>query len=175
MARTKQRLINYHTTGTTIPSTGDVQGGEIVVRNNEAKPELLIRAGSGFAVFEASGAVQNRIESAIEAAQTNLEGQIDALTEATGTLNTAISDVSGAVKTNYALKSEVTAVENKLTGHYRDRHRERQPDDAVRRSGGQLRDEDLCEQRVGSGEDLRRHAAHRLCEDQCDECPRQQD
>ena len=117
MARTKQRLINYHTTGTTIPSTGDVQGGEIVVRNNEAKPELLIRAGSGFAVFEASGAVQNRIESAIEAAQTNLEGQIDALTEATGTLNTAISDVSGAVKTNYALKSEVTAVENKLTGY----------------------------------------------------------
>ena len=117
MARTKQRLINYHTTGTTLPSTADVQGGEIVVRNNEQKPELLIRAGAGFAVFEASAAVKTRIDNAIEAAQTILEGEIDALTSATGTLNTAISNVSGAVKTKYALKTEVEAVDDKLAGY----------------------------------------------------------
>lgn len=117
MVRTKQRLINYHTTGTTLPATGDVQGGEIVVRNNETRPELLIRAGSGFAVFEASAAVQNRIDNAVEVAQTNLEGQIDTLISATGALNTAINNVSGAVEDNYALKSEVTAVDNKLSGY----------------------------------------------------------
>ena len=117
MARTKQRLINYHTSGTTLPATGDVQGGEIVVRNNETRPELLIRAGSGFAVFEASAAVKTRIDNAIKKAQTNLEGQIDALTTATGILNTAISNVSGAVKTNYALKTEVEAVDDKLAGY----------------------------------------------------------
>ena len=117
MARTKQRLINYHTTGTTVPSTGDVQGGEIVVRNNEQKPELLIRAGAGFAVFEASGAVKTRIDEAIQTAKTTLEGEINALTAATATLETSISNVSGAVESKYALKTEVEAVDDKLSGY----------------------------------------------------------
>lgn len=45
MARTKQHLINYNTTDATrMPGAEEVSLGEIVVRNSETKPELLIKA-----------------------------------------------------------------------------------------------------------------------------------
>lgn len=92
MARTKQQLINYHTSSTTnMPSGSDVTYGELVVRHAEEKPELLIKVGENkFATFIASGA----IETAINAAQTTLEGSV-------GALENSVSALSASVVNNY--------------------------------------------------------------------------
>ena len=61
----------------------------------------------------ATTAVTNDLRSDLTTAQ----GDITTLKSATGSLSTAISNVSGAVEAKYALKSEVTAVDNKLAGY----------------------------------------------------------
>ena len=70
MARKNQKLINYHTgKKTEMPSGSSVDFGEIVVRHNEEAPELLIKVGTdSFAVFQASGAVQTAINTAVSKA-----------------------------------------------------------------------------------------------------------
>ena len=94
MARKLQKLINYHTSGnTSMPAAGDVALGEIVVRHNDQKPELLIKKNDdSFATFIDSVAVEN----AILVAQTKLEGQISLLS---GNVDTKFS--------NYYTKTEV--------------------------------------------------------------------
>ena len=93
MARKLQKLINYHTSGTGMPASGDVALGEIVVRHNNEKPELLIEKTNGtFATFIDSGAVEN----AIAVAQTTVEGQVSSLS---GSVDTKFS--------NYYTKAEV--------------------------------------------------------------------
>ena len=94
MARKLQKLINYHTSGnTSMPAAGDVALGEIVVRHNDQKPELLIKKNDdSFATFIDSVAVEN----AILDAQTTLEGQISLLS---GNVDTKFS--------NYYTKTEV--------------------------------------------------------------------
>ena len=95
MARTKQKLINYHTSGaSTNPSTSDVSFGEIVVRHNADVPQLLIKVNDNgtqkFVPFIASGA----ISTAINAAQTTVEGTV-------GALESSVSALSASVVNNY--------------------------------------------------------------------------
>lgn len=99
MARKAQKLINYHTTGTTMPAFADVNPGEIVVRHNETKPELLIKVGEeSFATFIASGAVHT------------------AITAATNTVNNRVTNLSGATKNiTDALDTKITNVQNSVT------------------------------------------------------------
>ena len=49
----RQFLINYHTSGAeNMPLSGDVKLGEIIVRHNDQKPELLLLKDNGsFAKF----------------------------------------------------------------------------------------------------------------------------
>ena len=115
MAReSKQRLINYHTpSSTNMPLTGDVRFGEIVVRHNATKPELLIKVSSGttgqegygewFVPFMASEAVTTAIAAAIE----NLEGTTEA---SIADLTNIINAVSGTVTSDYALSAITQAV-----------------------------------------------------------------
>lgn len=100
MARTKQQLINYHTSSkTNMPSGSDVTYGELVVRHAEEKPELLIKVGENkFATFIASGA----IETAINASNTELAGDISAL-------EAKVDAVSATVKADYALSANTNA------------------------------------------------------------------
>lgn len=76
MSRTKQQLINYHTRSkSAMPSTTDVNWGEIVVRNNYEAPQILIKVSEGtegaegyreyFVPFIASGQVETAINAAI--------------------------------------------------------------------------------------------------------------
>lgn len=107
MARNNQRLINYHTTGLTYPEAVEVQNGEIVVRNNETRPEILIKKNeTAFATFidsaatetmisnastaltetinAVSAAAKSYVESSIATLDGDLQGQIDSINEAIG-------------------------------------------------------------------------------------------
>ena len=120
MARKPQQLINYHTGSlSNMPLSGDVQFGEIVVRHNAEKPEILIKVSEGtqgsegykeyFVPFISSGAVY----SAITAAITGSEGGIDSKIQ---TLKESLEAFSGDVTTNYAYSSythnEIVAEKN---------------------------------------------------------------
>ena len=74
MAR-KHFLINYHTS-TSMPLSGDVKSGEIVVRHGVDNPELMIlKDNNEFATFVDKAA----IEKLFETFNTNLSGEIDSL------------------------------------------------------------------------------------------------
>lgn len=115
MARTLQKLINYHTgSKTAMPSVNDVSFGEIVVRHNIEEPQLLIKVNSAgtevFVPFIASAQISTAIETAI--------------TDAAGTINSDISDlrnelnaVSGTVKETYWTSAETQAKLTELSGN----------------------------------------------------------
>ena len=106
MARKKQQLINYHTGSlTSMPLSGDVQLGELVVRHATDKPELLIKKDNNeFATFVDSGKVQSMITTS----STDLQGKIDA--------------ISNNLRDNYATSANtvaaISAVDTKLTRDY---------------------------------------------------------
>ena len=106
MARKKQQLINYHTSGVTnMPQVEDVALGELVVRHATDKPELLIKKDNNeFATFVDSGKVQSMITTS----STDLQGKIDA--------------VSDNLRDNYATSAStvaaIEAVNTKLTRDY---------------------------------------------------------
>ena len=132
MSRKLQKLINYHTSGSTsMPTSGDVALGEIVVRHNNEKPELLIKKNDeSFATFIDSGAVEN----AITLVKTTVEGQIDAFSatvvsdyatkvDAQGYATTAKDEAIGAASAytdgeitnlNSELTASIAGVENKV-------------------------------------------------------------
>lgn len=99
MARTLQKLINYHTgNASAMPTTDKVEFGEIVVRHNSENPQLLIKVSDGgteyFVPFIASAQISTAIETKV--------------TEVAGTLASSIDDVdkkvdalSGSVINNY--------------------------------------------------------------------------
>ena len=106
MARKNQRLINYHTSGTSMPNAADVHLGEIVVRHNDERPELLIELNNGqFATFIASGA----ISTALETLEKDVEGQIDSLEAQILSANTSNSEFEKYVKENYATSANTVA------------------------------------------------------------------
>ena len=94
MARTQQKLINYNTSGATnMPSASDVNFGEIVVRYNNANPQLMIKKVDGtFATFIDSAATMVLINNA----QTSLESSIETLS---ANVENTIIAVSGDIKT----------------------------------------------------------------------------
>ena len=105
MARKKQQLINYHTSKAIMPQAVDVQLGEIVVRHATDKPELLIKKDNNeFATFVDSGKVQ----SMITALSTDLQGQIDDISE----------DLSNNYATSASTVAAIEAVDTKLTTYY---------------------------------------------------------
>ena len=106
MARKNQQILNYRTSGTTsMPSSGDVQFGEIVVRYNYEKPQLLIKTNDSsqgnvnedkFAVFMDSGAVKTMIETEI-----NIQDQ------GVKALSGQVIAFSSSVINNYATSANV--------------------------------------------------------------------
>lgn len=107
MARSSQRLINYHTgSKTTNPSVSDVEYGEIVVRHNIEEPQILIKADSAgtdvFVPFIASA----QVSTAIEAVSETLDGNI-------ADVEARIDAVSATVKETYWTSAETkTYVDN---------------------------------------------------------------
>ena len=123
MAR-NQKLINYHTgKKTAMPELNEVDYGAIVVRHNEETPELLIKVSDGsFGVFQASGAVQTAINTAVSTAQStlntkisDLQSDVNSLSSATKTL---IDEVSAATKATYATKTELEATSGSIISDY---------------------------------------------------------
>ena len=117
MARKNQKLINYHTgKKAEMPKLNEVDYGEIVVRHNAESPELLIKiSDDSFGVFQASGAVQTAINSAVSTAKTELNSAIDSVSSATKTL---VSDVSAATKATYATKDELKSTSGSIISDY---------------------------------------------------------
>ena len=96
MARKPQKLINYHSSGAANPALSDVNLGEIVVKHNEANPQLLIKisgASESFATFIASGAVHTAV--------TNVNDRVTSLSSSTatitGNLQTQITNIQNSV------------------------------------------------------------------------------
>jgi hypothetical protein len=112
----RQFLINYHTSGeTTMPLSGDVRLGEIVVRHNDAKPELLILKNNGeFSNFIDKAA----IEVLINTAKVDLQGNIDAVAEDLELNYATSADTAAAIKAvddkfaSYATSADTVAAIN---------------------------------------------------------------
>ena len=124
MARTKQRLINYHTSDkTAMPTGSDVHYGEIVVRHNAESPELLIKVGDdSFGVFQASGAVKTAIDKAVSDAQStlntdisNLESKVDKFSGATVAEFTSLKQYTDDT---FATKIALQTAQNDITTAY---------------------------------------------------------
>ena len=132
MARKTQKLINYHTSGTTMPALTDVNYGEIVVRHNTSRPELLIKVSGAtetFATFIASGAVHTALgnvntrvsnlsagtENATGSLQTQITNIQNSITASTGSVQAAINEALDEAK-SYT-DSEVGEVNAVVTGH----------------------------------------------------------
>lgn len=83
MAR-KQFLINYHTSGATNPSVENVKLGEIVVKHNNEKPELVTLKNDGtFATF----VDEKAIDTKLSAVTVDLTGKIEVVAGAVETLS----------------------------------------------------------------------------------------
>ena len=110
MARKKQQLINYHTGSlTSMPLSGDVQLGELVVRHATDKPELLIKKDNNeFATFIDSTSISGKLET--------LKAYIDGLESASTRDLKAFSATvvstyaTKVIASGYAMTAEANAV-----------------------------------------------------------------
>lgn len=106
MARTKQQLINYHTSSkTSMPSASDVQFGEIVVRHNSESPELLIKVESANTETFVNFIDKTAVETLVAAAETGLAGEVEALKESASLLSGAVDTLSETLVSDYATKT----------------------------------------------------------------------
>ena len=129
MANNRQIVIHYHTSGTTNPKLENVRFGEIVVRHNTDKPELIIKKNENtFATFIDELAISGKIATL----KTILEGEIDSLSGAVDTkfknyytsaqtdtkIATAKSDAitSGAGYTDAKVEAAASTLNNTITG-----------------------------------------------------------
>ena len=109
MARNNQILINYNTSGTSMPNAVDVHLGEVVVRHNDETPELLIKTNNGeFAKFVDSKAV----ETVVNTAKNNLQDVIDDVDAKADANATAISALTENVAKTYATSANTVAAIN---------------------------------------------------------------
>ena len=101
MPRKKQQLINYHTGSlTSMPLSGDVQLGELVVRHATDKPELLIKKDNNeFATFIDSASIAGKLTTL----KTYIEGQIDSLESAS---TSDLKAFSATVVNTYATSAD---------------------------------------------------------------------
>lgn len=120
MARKNQKLINYHTgKKTEMPSGSSVDFGEIVVRHNAETPELLIKIGEdSFGVFQASGAVQTAINTAVSAAQSTLNTSISNLEKSLSGHVADFEQFQTDVQDTYATKEELEATSGSIITAY---------------------------------------------------------
>ena len=120
MARKNQKLINYHTSSkTAMPSGSSVDYGEIVVRHNAETPELLIKIGEdSFGVFQASGAVQTAINTAVSAAQSTLNTSISNLEKSLSGHVADFEQFQTDVQDTYATKEELEATSGSIITAY---------------------------------------------------------
>lgn len=107
MARTKQQLINYHTSSkTNMPALSDVYFGEIVVRHNEEEPQLLIKVNSGGTEVLVPFIASAQVSTAIDAAVVRAEGE---LAQDIANLSGSVQTFSGAVEITYATSANTEA------------------------------------------------------------------
>lgn len=120
------KLINFHTlSAETMPQANELSYGEIAIRNNESKAELLIKVNeTGFTSIPSSGIVQNLINTAIEGVNTGvteveeklaeIESNYAQTTAMTQAIDTAKADVysSGVSYTDKALETVNETVGN---------------------------------------------------------------
>lgn len=114
MARKTQSILNYRTATKNMPSSGDVQYGEIVVRYATDQPELLIKKeNQEFATFADKVAVNEMIKAAGASSDGKLEAfsaivqstfatsadTVAAINQASGAIQTTINNLSGNVVT----------------------------------------------------------------------------
>ena len=120
MAKKRQFLINYHTSGATnMPLATDVKKGEIVVRHSAEKPELLILTDNEqFATFVDKTAVSGMLATEVS----SLTNKIDAVdgklanyatTAVTNALETKFKDYLTEEETQAAIK----AVDDKFSDY----------------------------------------------------------
>jgi len=97
MARTGQKLINYHSSGSSEIVLNNLDYGEIAVRHKPEQPELIIKTGTNTkAVFIDSNAVNVAIDNKLTATTVDVNGikeAISALTESAASLSAAIQTV----------------------------------------------------------------------------------
>ena len=96
MARKKQQILNYRTSGSTnMPLSGDVQYGELVVRYDYKHPELLIKTndssqgsniGDNFATF----IDKNAIQALITGDTHNIEQKLEDLSGSTSAFSASV-------------------------------------------------------------------------------------
>ena len=89
------KLINFHTlSAETMPQANELSYGEIAIRNNESKAELLIKVNeTGFTSIPSSGIVQDLINTAVEGVSSDF---------------TEIEERVTAIETNYAQTTAMT-------------------------------------------------------------------
>ena len=103
MAR-KQFLINYHTSGATNPSVENVKLGEIVVKHNNEKPELVTLKNNGtFATF----VDEKAIDIKLSAVTIDLTGEIQGVAS-------KVTELSGGVATELAKYDTRDVAEGKI-------------------------------------------------------------
>jgi chaperonin cofactor prefoldin len=109
--RNLQKLINYHTSGeTSMPSGSNVHYGEIVVRHNETKPELLIKVGEDkFATFVDVKAVEAQVKNSADAFDLKING-VSASVESNFATKASLESASGNIETT------ITSLKNALEG-----------------------------------------------------------
>ena len=115
MARKTQSILNYRTPSVdSMPLSGDVQHGEIVVRYATSKPELLIKKeNQEFATFVDKEAVKTLIDASLETSAGSLKSfsaavvstyatsadTVAAINQASSAIQTTINNLSGDVVT----------------------------------------------------------------------------
>ena len=117
MARKKQQLINYHTSGkTSMPLSSEVQYGELVVRHNAEQPELLIKvADDKFATFVDKNAVETQVKNSADAFDLKING-VSASVKSDFATKVSLETASGNIETTItSLKTTLEAADLAIT------------------------------------------------------------
>ena len=117
LKRNLQKLINYHTSGeTSMPSGSNVHYGEIVVRHNETKPELLIKVGEDkFATFVDVKAVETQVKNSADAFDLKING-VSASVKSDFATKASLETASGNIETTItSLKTSLEGADTVIT------------------------------------------------------------
>ena len=116
--RNLQKLINYHTSSRDAqPSGSNVHYGEIVVRHNESKPELLIKVGEDkFATFVDKNAVETQVKNSADAFDLKING-VSASVKSDFATKVSLETASGNIETTItSLKNSLEDADTVISG-----------------------------------------------------------
>ena len=103
MAR-KQFLINYHTSGAMNPSVENVKLGEIVVKHNNEKPELVTLKNDGtFATFVDEKAIDTKLSVVTGVLTGKIEAVADNVETLSGNVDTKFTHYATSADTETAI------------------------------------------------------------------------